>query len=515
MRERSFDEHVSAAVTAVWADAIPTIALQALWGRGDVAPVYAIAGLRSPEKRPLALAWLAALDPEPGSTRVEKAVLAALREPRGLTDRASLCALVPLAGHPSVTREIRRLGHRGARTVLELRTADEPRWPIESRTVEPALAGALRAVWLAERGRSDEAAEALTAALAESPMDSTVDLALILALRRLDAWERAADRTWNMSSGTWPAFVAGQVDVAAAERLFGGRRSGQWCAAAALGAGRPAEEWREVLPCSEARSEELYLEGLITGEEQWALRFGDALVRSDSYEEIDALVFAACVAAHEGASGFAERLSGRAGPPRDEQWLAGRREKLQTLIAGIAEDKPSWRPLRHVLRLARRMADGGGAAEVLAAIEMLEQRWGPAERWGEDGYGIIDMAAELLACAQGRALAASQLYARAEYPTIDVRARICAGLARDGHVDELREPLAQLLAGSLEPDEVALLVPAALGVDGSMRGPMERALAETLASLPADAEAARAWLDRQAAAALRTSRPRRRSSRGA
>ncbi|WAS91465.1 hypothetical protein [Nannocystis punicea] len=501
MYEQSIEQQVGAAVSAVWAQAIPPVALQALWARGDVAPVYAIAGLHSPETRPFQLAWFSALDPEPHSSRVKKASLAALQQARDDEARLPALALVPLAEHSTVLNTARRLADRDGDEVLSLRTC-EFRGTLASGTM-PALEGALRATWLAEHGRVDEAEAALVAALGELGGEAASEAALILAMRRLGGWGRASDRPWA-GLAVWAAFVAGQVDLAAAEQFLESRGTMNRYVAATLAAGRAADAWHESFGWTEERMEELYLEGWIDEEGRWAARVGNTLIRPHSYQDVNALLAAMLVEAHGAASRFAESLLSDAGSQRDHAVFARRVQAMRADVEEASGESPPWlRAYRRLLGSARALVAVGGAAEVRESLEALERHWGPADEWGRYEPAFVEAASvELLACAEGRALAALRRLTE-QMPAIAARVQVCAGLARDGNLEELRGPLVQALEGPLEPDEVLRLVPPVLAVEPTARAAIEQGIAQTLGSLPAGAEAAAAWLDRQALAASR------------
>lgn len=75
------------------------------------------------------------------------------------------------------------------------------------------------------------------------------------AAEQLGAWERLKGR--SQAPLLWAAFVGGRTDPAGVQRLLEGRDRGLY-AAATLGAGAPADAWREHLVGStEAQLEEL------------------------------------------------------------------------------------------------------------------------------------------------------------------------------------------------------------------------------------------------------------------
>mgnify|MGYP002777794849 CR=1 FL=1 len=520
-RGSSYESHLAAAVEGAWSDAVPTIVLQALWARGDVAPVYAMAGALPPSRRPLMLAWLAGQDPQPGAAHVDQAARDALRQAQDGWTRMAVIALVPLAEHPELAALARRMSDWTGRVALDLRAGGDPPGRLDLHGRERALADALRAVALAELGRPDEAAAALAEALREPPYDPAAELARLPALARLDAWEHVPSSSLNTPSLLWAAFLAGRAGLAAAERLIDLRKNSTLRVPAALGAGDLPDEWRESFARNtEAHLEDVYCEGLIDADERWVLRVGAALAGPDAHAAVEARVLAAIVEAHAAARGFADPLTARGGVPDDADARARNSQRLRKLLdAPHDETLPSYRTLRRFVQPARRLADADGARDVRDVVDALERRFGPADRWGRGDYHVDDMtvcaAAELLACAEGRALAALRLVADDPgAPPAETRARICAGLARDGHLDALREPFERLLAGPLDPGDVALLWPAARALDPSAEDRRTQALEQAVAALPATAEAARAWLGECDHALLRAARRRREPSPG-
>lgn len=497
----NFEDHVTAAVTATWAAAVPTLVSLVLWRRGDVAPVYALARALSPAERPGMLAWLAAIDPEPGSPRVALATRDALREARGEA-LLPVLALVPLTDPANLTLA-RRVADQNGRAALSLRAGGEP-------LAEPSrpLLAALSAIRLDELGRRAEAEAALEAAVREVIADEATERAMIPAIRRLDAWARYPQLGHGPSAPLWAAFVAGQVGIDAADRLSEQLKD-PWCrGAAALGAGGTPEAWRPHLRAhNEALLDEWFAEGLISVEDAWTIRFGDAIAADDA-ALCDALVRRALSAAHASARGRADGIAARAsGPARDEQATLTWSARLDKTLAAIADAKIDYRTLRQVLRPARKLAEAGGAAEVRSALDTLEQRWGPARRWPDDrGWrspGLAGLTAELLACAAGRA---AEALAQGDPAELDAPARvqICSGLARDGELEALEAPLERLLGEGLGPAEVVALTPAIVARDPAAAEAIAAALAGALAALPATDEAARAWLDACDRASLRS-----------
>ena len=500
----SFEDHVTAALTATWSAAVPTIAALVLWSHGDVAPVYALARARSPAERPGLLAWLAAIDPEPDSARVALATRDALREARGEA-LLPVLALAPLTDPANLALARRAADPRG-RAALSLRKGGEP-------LAEPSgpILAALCAVRLAELGRRGDAEEALDAALRELFSDDAAARALIPAIRSLDAWGRCAHLGHGPAT-LWAAFIAGQVSVHAAERLSESSKD-PWCrGAAALSAGDPPEAWREHLAArDEALLDEWFAEGLISVEDRWTLRFSAAIGVDDAALR-DALVLRALAAAHEPARACADAIAARAsGSPRDENAVLDRAGRMDKILAALADAQVDHQTLRKALRPARMLAEVGGAAEVRRALEVLERRWGPAQRWPEQrgwrSSGLAAASAELLACAAGRATEALALY-DGELAA-SVRVQICCGLARDGELDALEAPLTRLLGEGLEPAEVVALTPAIVAREPAAAAAIAAAAARALAALPADDDAARAWLDACDRASLRSDARRR------
>lgn len=505
MSARSFEQHLAAAVAATWAEAIPTVAVQALWARGDAAPVYAVARALPPSLRPSTLAWYAGLDPQPRSARVVRAATEALRAATSDRARLQVLALVPLKD-PAVLRLARHHADREARLAIDMRALAEPRdLPDTSYSSGDGILPALLAVALARRGRRDEAEAALSKAMENKLYSAAAERALIPAVRHLDAWGAIPATDWQEGALLAAGFVAGQVGEGAVRQLRETSNHGGLLVAAALGAGRVAEEWREELSrVDEALTEEFYQEGLITWEEKWARSFARAVSGPRPQEDVAALVAASIAEALAPARSFAEGvLLAAAGPRRgDEEQIAERARRLLGLVASpkVAEEKLTWRTLRPVVLIARKLATWGASAEVRRAIEALEQKWGPALQWGRDDDWVssstLQMVIELLACAEGRALESTRIE-RAEGEAslpLSTRARVCEGLARDGHADELRGHMARLLAEPLEPGDVAMLAHAAVVLDPGAGGPMREATEQVLAALPATGEAAAAWL---------------------
>lgn len=167
---------------------MPTIALIALWARGDVAPVYAIAGGLPIDRRGGLLAWLAGQDPEPGSALAGRAVKEALRATADSPALLPVLALVPLDDRAAVAAAARR--QAGGSVVLALREGGEP-WPqAELERLYAGVLYALNAVALAERGRREEADGALAAASEWPASDAEHELAMVSALLQFGAWER-------------------------------------------------------------------------------------------------------------------------------------------------------------------------------------------------------------------------------------------------------------------------------------------------------------------------------------
>jgi hypothetical protein len=270
-------------------------------------------------------------------------------------------------------------------------------------------------------------------------------------------------------------------------------------ASAALGMGGALPEWIAELTAHNAEQAfELYQEGLITPEEQWALRFASALDGPDAQKGTEEVVLASLVEARSAACIFAEDIASRcSGPPRDDAAVKRRAGTLAKFIAGIGEkDLPTWRSLRMLVRHCRALADIGGAAEVSEAVGALERLWGPAVSWvREDSLGSdVASTVEILSCAAGRSLDAAHVDNK--HPNMDtsVRARLCAGLARDGHPEEVRPILTHLVTEPLDPADVALLVPAALAVDPPASERIRGILESEIDAMPETSEAAATWI---------------------
>lgn len=491
MTARTFEEHLAEALVAAWSDAVPTLALIALWARGDVAPVHAIAGGLSVDRRAGLLAWLAGQDPEPGAPHVERAAKEALRLAAGSSALLPVLALVPLDKRPAVAALARR--QAGGSVVLSLRAGGEPWPPAELERLFAGVLHALNAVALAERGRQEEADAALAAACEWPAGDETHDLAMVPSFMRLRAWERLRHR--SRPAVLWAAFVGGRADPAGVQRLLTDCDDGGLYAAATLGAGSPEEPWREhLVGMTEERLEELWAEGLIDEDDRWCSRFAGALGEPRAYEAVTGLVHAALAVAHASARRLAEKLAGAAPPDEDREAERGRRARQ---LKGVAiDERGSYRTLRRCLQSARRLSELGAADAVREAVEAIEGRWGPARQWGrETGWirdPVVELTAELLACAEGRAREALELCP--DDASSSTRARICAGLAREGHVDALRAPFAALLPEVLRPADVVALASAARVLEPDAEDRRRAAIARALEELPATPEGARDWL---------------------
>lgn len=491
MTARPFEDHLAEALVAAWSDAVPTLALIALWARGDVAPVYAIAGGLPVDRRASLLAWLAGQDPEPGAPRVGRAVKEALRLTAGSSALLPVLASMPLDRRPAVAALARR--QTGGSVVLSLRAGGEP-WPqAELERLYSGVLHALNAAALTERGRHEEADAALAAACEWPSGDEAQDLAMVPTFVRLRAWERVRGR--SRAALLWAAFVGGRSDPGGVQGLLAESRDGGLYAAATLGAGSPEDPWREhLVGMTEEKLDELWLEGLITEDDRWCIRFAGALGEPRPYEAVTGLVHAALAAAHGSARRLAEQLAGA--EPSDEDRQAERERRARQLAAVVIDEPGSYRTLRRCLRPARRLSELGAADVVRGVVEAIEGRWGPAGRWGrENGWirdPVVELTAELLACAEGRVREALELCS--DDASSSTRARICAGLAREGQVEALRAPFAALLHETLRPADVVLLASAARVLEPDAEDGRRAAIAGALAELPATAEAAREWL---------------------
>lgn len=350
-----------AAVPEVWACAVPQAALYAVWARGEFERVYEVARLR--EFRAPMLAWYAGMDPEPRAPRVTRAAVQALAAAASAEQLLSVVALMPCV-EPEVVRRARRVVKEGSRIVLALRldaapVAEGAERPLDDPHAGGEVAAVLRAlkalrgmfqakrprgladafasllgelerfdssqapalqasaaVWLADRGRREEAEVALRRALDVPILLSTIQPAMLPAIRRLGAWDRVeVDRHLAAPYLLDAAFMAGRDGEDAVRRLLSGiadaalRAAAAGCAA--LGAGEALAavqaalggEWREDARGCEPVDSEL----------AWAIRFGRAVVGHSPREDVDGLVGAAFAEAVEAARSFVARIEGALG----------------------------------------------------------------------------------------------------------------------------------------------------------------------------------------------------------
>jgi hypothetical protein len=500
MRAHALEDHLAAAIAATWTGAVPAIALHTLWSRNEAAGAYAIAAALSPLHRSPALAWCASLDPQPRSARAVKASTEALRGAQGDLDLTVALALVPLRD-PAVLRLATHLASGVySRRAIALRTDRDAKLDDDPTMPEDSVLFALQAARRADQGRDDEAKALMERALTRGYFAlSWIAQAVLPAVRRLGAWGAIGQTQWEEVPLLAAAFLAGREGPGAVDALVSGlgeRASLRpiLLAAAALGHAQVPDESRpELAACDPALAQEHHDEGLVSREELWALRVAHAL--GNPYPEdpqifaLEQAALAICDACKE-AYGFADRVRARlAGPSRDEARVAKRAASLAELVRDPKEKdrpRPTWRSLRPILRKCRALADEGGAAEVRDAVSALEKLWGPAEGWmeGELTSTTAEHVVELLSCAAGRSQEAARIERaqRDVYPS--VRARLCAGLARDGHLDELRDVLERTIGERLEPSDVELLAPAAVALDPAAAERVEETLVAELCGLP-------------------------------
>jgi hypothetical protein len=470
-------------VAYAWADALPEQVPFVLWAHGAHEHAYALAAMKHPELGAELLAWFASLDPAPGGAAAVRASRAALRRLRHAGSPIGVLACVPLVD-PGVARLARRSAREaGQREVLDLRLrADMSGTPAPDFFTAP-LMWAVKALRFAEAGEAESARQALAQSLAEPYAGETRDLLAIRVFLRTGAWRDDASPSLagrTRMAAMIEAHGRGEAAVRAlVDRFPGFDHEAELCLVV---------DGSAPVPVEAATLEEWYNEGLIT---PWDLEYRGARSRGSARAAGEEAVIGALVGAAASARAFVERVSAAAhGRPPEPSLVARRRRSFAGAVAGArASSVPDSSCVWRLARQARTLVALGDAASVGAAVAELEPRWGPVRQWG---YSAA-VRAELLADTPGRALEAAALAADEPLPAI-AAACLVAGLVRDGHPHEARVHLAALLEEPLAPEVLAQTVTAMVGLDAGAAERLCVAAEEATAGLPADREAARAWL---------------------
>jgi hypothetical protein len=414
--------------------ALPELALAGWWAKGQRSHVYALEGwMLDAATRRARLAFRAAADPEPRSADATRAALDSLR---GKDSLMAALAIVPL-DDPSVLREVCSIAlrepTRQASRILSCREGDLPAIPEIPIFTGRAMVSGWRAVVLHQSGAVEVARALLSEAWAEVKYDEPELLALAAGpTRALGAW----DLVPSLSVDHEP-IVAWLARLAGAEWPTADVSNEVHAIRALNGIAVPVEVWREWESGSEAREVQLLEEGLSTERELWVGRFGQAVGAGQVEACCERALAWAYREAELWAEGVRERLLGRWDATAQANVIRHAEKALDGVRNGAG--------LSRFSRLMMRLQLAGAHAEATAFRKAIGSDHGePTDQ------SFIDAAAD-----------GHSLEALARWRDAGMRPppHVGEALARDGHFDEARDVLEEVLSteGVRSLDDVELI----------------------------------------------------------